>query len=574
MKRTIELLTLVLALVLGACSNGEDNPGVGGGYANTEHSLYAVARQSVDAPIQYQAEMPLFSLDNIRSFNTETGELMLENVVFDSHLFSDIGCQYRVYFYDGDDLLFDARAVSYFSSAAYFSDLTFQCVAFGPGDTFDASETPFYIRYGYPGTLVGDEAVQELMLKNAAGMERFIEILRQTGKIMSDEPLSNENNDRIDISLTRTEQELVKGNNDFAFNLFRKVTSQKSEIVSPISITYALGMLNNGASGETQAEINKVLGFGNTGADGINDFCRKMLTEAPCLDKLTKVMIANTIYMNKGYQLKSDFVTKAKTYFDAEPETRDFFDGQTRDVINKWGNDHTEGMIPEVLKEDEFDPSAVSYLLNAIYFKGVWAEKFDKANTQDETFKTDAGEKKVVPMMHQEHEFNYTEDETCQALCLPYGNNAYRMTILLPKEGKTVNDVAQKLTAETWQRKFIWMDNAIVDVKLPRFESQSEIDLTGIMSALGMPKAFTPAADFSNFCNVPTYIGLMKQVAKIKLSEEGTEAAAVTVIGMKNTTANPSEPQRVDFHANRPFLYVISEQSTGAIFFVGKYVGD
>ena len=394
-------------------------------------------------------------------------------------------------------------------------------------------------------------------------------------EITPDEPLSNENNDLKDISLTRTEQELVKGNNDFAFNLFRKVTSQNSEIVSPISITYALGMLNNGAVGETQAEINKVLGFGEAGADGINDFCRKMLTEATNLDKLTKVMIANTIYMNKGYELKSDFITKANTYYDAEPETRDFFDGQTRDVINKWGNDHTEGMIPEVLKEGEFDPSAVSYLLNAIYFKGAWAEKFDKGNTKDETFTTETGKEKQVPMMHQEHVFNYTEDETCQMLSLPYGNNAYSMTILLPKEGKTINDVAQTLTTETWQKRKLRMGGVNVDVKLPRFESQSDLGLVEIMSALGMPKAFTRDAEFSNFCNVPTYIGLMKQVAKIKLNEEGTEAAAITVIGMMcSSTGKPSEPQRVNFHANRPFLYVISEQSTGAIFFIGQYMGD
>ena len=394
-------------------------------------------------------------------------------------------------------------------------------------------------------------------------------------EITPDEPLSNENNDLKDISLTRTEQELVKGNNDFAFNLFRKVTSQNSEIVSPISITYALGMLNNGAVGETQAEINKVLGFGEAGADGINDFCRKMLTEATNLDKLTKVMIANTIYMNKGYELKPDFITKAKTYYDAEPETRDFFDGQTRDVINKWGNDHTEGMIPEVLKEGEFDPSAVSYLLNAIYFKGAWAEKFDKGNTKDETFTTETGTKKQVPMMHQEHVFNYTEDETCQALSLPYGNNAYSMTILLPKEGKTINDVAQTLTTETWQKRKLRMGGVNVDVKLPRFESQSNQKLTEIMSALGMPTAFTRAADFSNFCNVPTYIGLMKQVAKIKLNEEGTEAAAITVIMMCGANiGGPSEPQRIKFHATRPFLYVISEQSTGAIFFIGQYMGD
>ena len=391
--------------------------------------------------------------------------------------------------------------------------------------------------------------------------------------VTPDEPLSNEDNELRYISLTRAESELVNENNNFAFNLFRQVSSDKSEIVSPISITYALGMLNNGAVGETQAEINKVLGFGTAGADSINAFCKKMLTEAPKLDKLTKVMIANTIYMNQGFELKQDFITKAKTYYDAEPETRNFADGQTRDVINKWGNDHTEGMIPEVLKEEEFSPIAVSYLLNAIYFKGAWAEKFDKGNTKDETFKGYSAESQV-PMMHQEHEFNYAETDDCQALCLPYGNNAYRMTILLPKEGKTINDVLKNLTAESWQR-YQYMGDAIVDVKLPRFESKSDVNLKPIMSALGMPRAFDPGlADFSNFCNVPTYIDLMKQVAIIKLNEEGTEAAAVTVIGMEMSAMVPSEPQHVQFFANRPFLYVISEQSTGAIFFIGQYMGD
>jgi len=386
-----------------------------------------------------------------------------------------------------------------------------------------------------------------------------------------DDPLSNEGNDRRDITLTRSDQELVNSNNDFAFNLYRLVASQKSEIVSPISITYALGMLNNGAAGETQGEINKVLGFGETGADGINAFCRKMLTEAPKLDKLTKVMIANTIYMNKDYELKPDFISKANTFYDATPETRDFADGKTRDVINKWGSDHTEGMIPEVLTAGEFDPDAVSYLLNVIYFKGAWAEKFDKNNTSDETFYGYNGETQV-PMMHQEHEFGYTETDGFQVLRLPYGNNAYLMTILLPREGHTLFDKSNTLTAETWQR-CQYMSNAIVDVRLPRFESKTEVNLNNVMSALGMPKAFTDFAEFPDFCNVSTCIGLMKQVAKIKLNEEGTEAAAVTVIGME-LTALSSEPRRVSFHANRPFLYVISEQSTGAIFFIGQYMGD
>ena len=391
----------------------------------------------------------------------------------------------------------------------------------------------------------------------------------------NDTILSIEDNEYKYIELTRGEQQLVSHNNEFAFNLFRKLAEEEqSVIVSPISITYALGMLNNGAAGETQAQINKVLGFGETGADGINSFCHKMLTEAPNLDKLTKVMIANTIYMNKDYELMPEFVSKAKQFYDAEPETRDFHDGQTRNVINKWGSDHTMGMIPEVLKESEFNPDAVSYLLNAIYFKGAWAEKFDKADTKDEEFQTGTG-KKLVPMMHQEHEFYYTEDEYCQALQLPYGNGAYNITLLLPKEGKTVDDLLGKLTAETWQR-YRWMGGtATVDVKLPRFESNSSINLKDVMEKIGMPNAFDEdLAEFPNFCNVPTYIGLMKQVAKIKLNEEGTEAAAVTVIGMDNAMAEPQEPQHVNFHANRPFLYVISEQSTGAIFFIGKYVGD
>lgn len=395
-----------------------------------------------------------------------------------------------------------------------------------------------------------------------------------------DAPLPNTNNERKDIALTRSEQQLVSSGNDFAFNLFRELgkagaagenAPETSLIVSPISITYALGMINNGAVGETQAQINKVLGFGEEGADGINVFCRKMLTEAPALDKLTKVMIANTIYMNKGYELKPDFTAKAKEFFEAEPEMRDFHDGKTMDVINQWASDHTEKMIEEVLNERSFNPAAVSYLLNAIYFKGAWAEKFNKSATRNEPF---ASADKPVPMMHQEHAFDYAETPDCQLLRLPYGNNAYRMTVILPREGKTVADVLPALTARTWADWQARMRSALVDVKLPRFESKNVMSLNGVMKALGMPKAFQPdVAEFPNFCNTSVHIGMMKQVARIKLNEEGTEAAAVTVIGLDTASIDP-EPHRVEFHANRPFLYVISEQSTGAVFFIGKYVGD
>ena len=377
-----------------------------------------------------------------------------------------------------------------------------------------------------------------------------------------------------ELELTRAEQEMVGSSNEFAFNLFREVQDGvKSQIVSPVSITYALGMLNNGAAGETQKQINSVLGFADTGADGINAFCYKMLQRAATLDPLTKVLIANTIYMNKGYELQTEFVQRAKTFYDAEPETRDFHDGKTRDVINKWGSDHTEGMIEEALKKGEFNPDAVSYLLNAIYFKGSWKKKFDKALTMKEAFMHAGGyeEMTYADMMHQTTNFEYAETGDCQALRLPYGNGSFQMTVLLPK--KKTNDLPKVPTAEEWQTLNEQMDSTLVDVSLPRFETDTDIDLVSIMSKLGMPDAFNPfKADFHDFCNTAVYIELMKQVAKIKVDEEGTEAAAVTVIGVVKTSIEP-KPQYVTFRANHPFLYVISEQQTGAILFIGQYTG-
>ena len=370
-----------------------------------------------------------------------------------------------------------------------------------------------------------------------------------------------------EIELADGERKLIESNNDFAFNLFRKARGDKSKIISPLSITFALGMLNNAADGQTLKEINETLGFGEAGADGINAFCQKMLRESNDLDAKTKALIANTIFVNEGlgYRLQQGFVDKANTYYNAEPQSRDFADGETMDVINQWANDHTMGMIPKVLDEDSFDPNVVSYLLNALYFKGMWSDPFDKDLTQNESF----GGGEEVPMMHKMGtDFQYTENDLYQAIRLPYGNGAYRMDIFLPREDKTVGEVLETLNGSNWQFKGVWKE---VDLKLPRFETETFQPLVDTMKDLGMPSAFTLAAEFPWFCNTPVYISNMFQAAKIKLDEEGTEAAAVTVIEVAEA-AMPDEPKR--FHANRPFLYIISEQSTGAIFFIGQYSGS
>ena len=375
------------------------------------------------------------------------------------------------------------------------------------------------------------------------------------------EPVENA---RHDISLTDSERQLVQGNNTFAFRLFDKVRGNGNCIVSPLSITYALGMMNNGAAGQTRQEICDVLGFGQAGADGINQFCRKLLTEAPTLDATTSAEIANTVFVNSrsGFELQQDFVEKASQYYDASPQVRDFNDGLTMNVINQWGSDHTHGMIPQILNELTFNPGAESYLLNALYFKGQWTKKFDKADTRDEVF--NGGDK--APMMSQKEEFDYAENDYYQAVRLPYGNEAFEMTVFLPRKDKTIDEVLSQLDAENWQPAY--RGQYQVDLKLPRFKTESGLPLSGVMSSLGMPTAFSNAADFSSFGNRNVFIGDMFQKAVIELDEEGTVAAAITELYTVS-----SIPGEAVFHADRPFFYIISEQSTGIIFFMGQYVG-
>ena len=402
-------------------------------------------------------------------------------------------------------------------------------------------------------------------------MKRFYLLIvfatMMTGSLWAD----NKNDTPKGIELSNDERKLVNQNNAFAFNLFRTTRGSESQVLSPLSITYALGLLNNGAAGETQKEINQVLGFGEAGAAAINQFCRKIKNESAALDELTKVMIANTIFFNqnKGYVLFDDFLQKANEYYDASPEIRPFDDGKTIDAINQWAGDHTEQMIQKVLDDQSFDPDAVSYLLNAIYFKGAWTLKFDKNNTYDEPFDG----RESIPMMHMTNNIPYYNAADYQVLVLPYGNQSYQMNIILPHEGKTIEEVLNQIDGKNWKNDFIDLETFNVDLKLPKFEIDTDIELNDIMAELGMPRAFDMfLAEFPNFCDYPVYISLMKQVAKIKTDEEGTEAAAITVIGVKDY-ATPEEPEKVKFYADRPFIYVISEHSTGTIFFIGQYTG-
>ena len=395
----------------------------------------------------------------------------------------------------------------------------------------------------------------------------------------------------IPINLTTEQRTFAYDNNQFALNFLNTVNetdrSGKSFIYSPLSITYVLGMVNDAATGLTEKELEETLGFHEGGIQAVNDYCKKLIDGLPKVDDKVTLNIANAIFLNKSFTLKPQFTQDMQTYYDAKAEALDFKAPETLGHINGWCSEKTNGMIPTIL--DEIDPLMVSYLLNAIYFKADWASKFDPKNTKDETFTTENGNSSTkIPMMHQNVLISYLKSDTYSAVILPYGTGLWNMTIVLPEEGKTADDVIKELTESSMLNNRGWCDaggNTFqayeVDLKLPRFETNSDTDniddgLIGLMKKMGINRAFGEGmAEIPNMCELPVYIEIMRQKVKIKVNEEGSEAAAVTVAGETNQSMGSGsvEYPKATFHANRPFVYVIREASSGVILFVGKFTG-
>ena len=392
----------------------------------------------------------------------------------------------------------------------------------------------------------GDKTYSNLPIpKREITRQTTDQLIEELGLVKAEEGdpvISNENNPRVLVSLTDEEQALVMPVNDLGFNLFRKVGASESILLSPLGMTFALGLIGNGAAGKTRTQINQVLGCDDKKAANINEFCRKMLTEAPRIDRLSTIEITNDFFSPMSFTLKPAFKEVAIDNYDTK------------------------------FKESESDLLKYT-LVNTIYFKGIWTDKFRKVNTYDEVFRGENGKERAVPMMNQLNQFFYTENDLCQTLCLPYSNGAYQMVVLLPKGGKTVREVAQSLTADSWKKMYDQMRRIDVDVKLPRFESSSEVNLTGVMSAL-MPDAFNmKKADFSNLFDIESCIDKIKQKGRIKVDETGAVATVATFLQGDLGSVKIVKPETIRFHATHPFLYFIREWSTGAIFFIGQYMG-
>lgn len=389
-------------------------------------------------------------------------------------------------------------------------------------------------------------------------------------KIEATKPLDNMDNEYLILS--DAQQSIVDRGNQFALNLFRTQAGMDSKVVSPLSVSFLMAMLANGADSTTKDEIlSTVAGDKSLSVAELNDTYAAFLRMAANGDKLTTINIANYIALNKGFKLKSTYAGTVGSKYAANVENLDFASPKALKHINQWCSDKTCRMIPSII--DRLNPSDVAVLLNAIYFNGSWTHQFPKKNTRLENFQGYTRDIKKVDMMHQERKFFYADNSRFGAVELPYGNGQYSMTVLLPNEGVSINDMMKQLTAGEFAKLQQQMSECIVDLKLPRFSTTTNVSLNAPLSALGAKTMFTGSADFSGMADAGVFVSAMLQKAKIEVSEEGTKAAAVTA-GVIALTALHEQPRHVKFHAKRPFVYTINEKNSNAILFIGQFTGE
>lgn len=380
-----------------------------------------------------------------------------------------------------------------------------------------------------------------------------------------------ENLDNDYLILSDEQNAAIDHTNAFALNLMRTLTGMEPQVVSPLSVAYLMGMLANGANGDTQKEIMATLNMDANSINSLNESYRAVISMASKHDRQTTINIANIIAANKNISIKPEFAKLVGDMYKADVESIDFSSPKALKHINGLCKKQTEGMIPSII--DQLDPNTISVLMNAIYFNGTWTNKFDPNQTKEENFRGYTRDIRRVKMMHNEHEFQYTENNDFAAVRLPYGNGTYSMTVILPNEDKSVSEIINGLDTKKLHEMNESMEKCIVDLKLPRFSTTTETKLNNPIAKLGAPSMFqSDKADFSNMSATSMYVSAMLQKAKIEVSEEGTKAAAVTASIMTMSALPDLEPRRVSFHANRPFIYMITEENTGAIFFIGEYV--
>ena len=374
---------------------------------------------------------------------------------------------------------------------------------------------------------------------------------------------------RLRIELTEDEESILHAVNDFSFRLIRAVNKPKSTVLSPLSITCLLGMTNNGAAGQTQDEVCQLLGCQPEAA---NAFYKKLIPYLTGDGEGSCFSMANALFVNPKWKLKEDFRSQA-----AENYRACISNDLNVKSVNDWCASQTRGMIPQMV--DEIDPNTLLTALNAVYFESQWSDVFDAGGTRLKDFTLTDGTSVKLPLMHQKYLFRYGERDGYSMLTLPYTDGC-SMVVLLPDKNSSLDHLISSISYDDWHAVWKKSTTCRVDVLLPRFETEVEQPLIPVMQLLGVRSMFDARrADYSRLAyvekGVPVYVSEMKQKARIEVSETGTKAAAVTEQSfLVGATRRPPQFRNCTFHATRPFLYMIKDNFTGAILFMGTYYGE
>jgi len=372
--------------------------------------------------------------------------------------------------------------------------------------------------------------------------------------------------------LTADERALAEAGEAFAFDFLREVVREEDPaanvFVSPLSASMALGMALAGAEAGTFEAMRDALRLGGLGREEIGVSYRSLIDLLSGLDPAVRLEIGNSVWHREGFALEDTFMSEVERDFLARVEALDFNDAGAADVINSWVSEATDGLIDGIV-DPPIDPLTMAFLINAIYFEGEWTLQFDPARTASGDFRRTDGSTVSVPFMSMSDErFPYAQTPDYEAIELPYGGEAFAMTVVLPSETIGIEAFVESLDAGAWAEIIAELRETELLVALPKFKLEYEKNLNDVLKALGMEVAFDEAAaDFSRMHRdalaMQLHISRVKQKAFVDVDEEGTRAAAVTSVEIGVTSAPPM------FRADRPFLFAIRERFSGALLFTG-----
>ena len=372
----------------------------------------------------------------------------------------------------------------------------------------------------------------------------------------------------VRINLTLNQAALISSENSYSFDLFNRVLSQAGDvntIISPLSISYALSMTVNGAANGTRDSILKALEVSDTSMADLNKSYKDLTASLLSVDSKVTMYIANSVWTEKDFPVKAPFANTLTSYYDAQAKSFDITDPTVPTQVNTWISNNTNGLINNMISQ--LDPNTVMLLINAIYFKGMWKTKFDASATTSRTFTKPDGSTESVPTMYQSETQKVYRGNGFYVAEIPYGQGNYVMDIILPDDNN-LSAVTSSLTDASLNAWTTSLTSGKVNLYLPKFKYGYNISLQNVLSLMGMGIAFTDSADFSNISDIPLLISKVLHQAYIQTDEEGTEAAAATVVEIETNTAVSGGPITID--VNHQFIYLIREVTTNSIIFMGK----